>query len=66
VAFLIATPLTWYFMYQWLQNYPFRIELRAWLFLTGGVISVIIAITTVSFQAVKAAMTNPVTSLRSE
>jgi putative ABC transport system permease protein len=66
IAFLIATPLTWYFMNQWLQNYPFRIELSARLFLTGGLASVIIAITTVSFQAIKAAMSNPVTSLRSE
>jgi putative ABC transport system permease protein len=66
LAFLIAAPLTWYFMNQWLQNYPFRIELSAWIFLSGGLASVIIAISTVSFQAVKAAMSNPVISLRSE
>ncbi len=66
IAFFIATPLTWYFMNQWLQNYQFRIELSWWLFLAGGIVSVIIALTTVSFKAIKAAMANPVTSLRSE
>jgi ABC-type antimicrobial peptide transport system permease subunit len=66
IAFAIATPITWYFMHQWLQNYPFRIELSWWIFLAGGFVSVIIALTTVSFQAIKAALANPVTSLRSE
>jgi len=53
-------------MHQWLQNYPFRIELSWWIFITGGLASIIIALITVSFQAIKAAITNPVTSLRSE
>jgi putative ABC transport system permease protein len=66
IAFAIATPLTWYFMHQWLQNYPFRIELSWWIFLVGGVASIIIALMTVSFRAIKAALANPVTSLRSE
>jgi putative ABC transport system permease protein len=66
IAFLIATPLTYYFMHQWLQNYPFRIDLTAWIFLAGGLASIIIALTTVSFQAVKASLANPVMSLRSE
>ena len=66
IAFFIATPLTWYFMNQWLQNYQFRIELSWWLFLAGGIVSIIIALTTVSFKAIKAAMANPVTSLRTE
>ena len=66
IAFAIATPLTWYFMNQWLQNYPFRIILSWWLFLVGGLVSIIIALTTVSFQAIKAALASPVQSLRSE
>ena len=66
VAFAIATPLTWYFMHQWLQNYPFRIPLSWWIFLVGGMVSILIAISTVSFQAIKAALNNPVDSLRSE
>ena len=66
IAFVIATPIAWYFMHQWLQNYPFRIELSWWIFLTGGLSSLIIALLTVSFQAIKAAIANPVESLRSE
>ena len=66
IAFVIAAPIAWYFMHQWLQNYPFRIELSWWLFLIGGLTSVIIALLTVSFQAIKAAIANPVDSLRSE
>jgi putative ABC transport system permease protein len=66
IAFVIATPIAWYFMHQWLQNYPFRIELSWWIFLIGGLLSVIIALLTVSFQAIKAAIANPVDSLRSE
>jgi ABC-type antimicrobial peptide transport system permease subunit len=66
IAFAITTPLIWYFMHQWLQNYPFRIELSWWMFIIGGLASIIIALITVSFQAIKAALANPVTSLRSE
>ena len=66
IAFVIATPVAWYFMHQWLQNYQFRIELSWWIFLTGGLSSLIIALLTVSFQAIKAAMANPVESLRTE
>ena len=66
VAFGITIPLTWYFMNQWLQNYPFRIELSWWLFGAGGIISILIAISTVSFHAIRAALANPVRSLRSE
>jgi putative ABC transport system permease protein len=66
VAFAVAAPLTWYFMHQWLQNYPFRIELSWWIFLAGGFASIIIALITVSFQAIKAALANPVNSLRAE
>jgi putative ABC transport system permease protein len=66
IAFLIATPAAWYFMHQWLQHFVFRIELNSWLFIAGGLSSVIIALASVSFQAIKAAVANPVTSLRSE
>jgi len=66
IAFLIASPLAWYFMGKWLQDYPYRINISLWIFVLGGVGSVIIALITVSFQAVKAAMANPAKSLRSE
>jgi predicted permease len=66
IAFAIAVPLAWYFMHQWLQNFAYRIELSWWLFCIGGFASIIIALISVSFQAIKAAIANPVKSLRSE
>ena len=66
IAFLIATPLAWYFMNKWLQDYVYRIDISWWIFITGGVASIIIALATVSFQAIKAAVSNPVESLRTE
>lgn len=66
VAFAIATPIAWYYMHQWLQDYVYRINISWWLFAIGGLASIIIALATISFQAVKAAMANPVKSLRSE
>jgi len=66
LSFIIATPLAWYYMHQWLQHFSYRIELSWWIFLAGGLAAVIIALITVSFQAVKAAIANPVKSLRSE
>lgn len=66
IAFAIAAPIGWYYMHQWLQNYAYRITISWWLVLTGGLIAIIIAGATISFQAIKAAMANPVESLRSE
>jgi predicted permease len=66
VAFAIATPIAWYYMHQWLQDYVYRININWWLFAVGGLASIIIALATISFQAVKAALANPVKSLRNE
>jgi putative ABC transport system permease protein len=66
IAFAIATPITWYYMHQWLQAYAYRINVSWWLFAAGGFVAIIIALATISFQAIKAAMANPVKSLRSE
>jgi len=66
IAFAIATPIAWYYMHQWLQNYAYRINISWWLFAVGGLAATIIALATISFQAVKAAKANPVKSLRSE
>ncbi len=66
IAFVIATPIAWYFMHQWLQDYVFRIDMSWWIFFAGGILSIAIALLTVSFQAIKAAIANPVKSLRSE
>jgi putative ABC transport system permease protein len=66
IAILIASPVAWYFMQQWLDNYSYRIEISPFIFVSVGVIAIAIAIVTVSFQSIKAAMVNPVKSLRSE
>jgi ABC-type antimicrobial peptide transport system permease subunit len=66
IAFLIATPLAWYFMHQWLQDYAYRINISPWLFAIGGCAAIIIALATISLQAIKAAIANPVKSLRTE
>ncbi|HZJ60279.1 MAG TPA: FtsX-like permease family protein [Chitinophagaceae bacterium] len=66
IAFLIATPLAWYFMNRWLQDYAYRINVSWWVFAAGGGAAIIIALATISFQAIKAAMANPVKSLRTE
>jgi putative ABC transport system permease protein len=66
IAFGIASPIAWYFMHQWLQNYAYRINISWWLFAAGGLVAIIIALATISFQAIKAAVANPVKSLRSE
>jgi ABC-type antimicrobial peptide transport system permease subunit len=66
VAFLIAAPLAWYAMSAWLQGFAYRISLSWWIFAVAGIVSLAIALLTVSYQAVKAAMTNPIKSLRTE
>ena len=65
-AMLIASPIAWYFMRDWLQNFAYRIELSWWLFAAAGGLTLGIALLTVSFQSVRAALANPVESLRSE
>ena len=66
IAFLIATPIAWWFMNQWLQDFAFRIDLSWWIFAATGFISLVVALITLSFQAIRAAISNPVKSLRTE
>ena len=66
IAFVIATPIAWYFMHNWLQNYAYRIIISWWIFAAGGFVAIIIALATISFQAIKAASANPVKSLSSQ
>ncbi len=66
IAFVIATPIAWLAMNRWLQNYAYRTNISWWIFLATGVLAILIALFTVSFQAIKAAMANPVKSLRTE
>ncbi len=66
ISFLIAMPSAWYVMTGWLQNFQYRITINAWIFVSAVVISVVIALLTVSYKAIKAALVNPVRSLKSE
>jgi len=66
IAIVVALPVAWYAMDQWLQNFPYAIEIGAWILLLAGGIAVAVALFTISLQALKAARANPVDSLRSE
>jgi ABC-type antimicrobial peptide transport system permease subunit len=66
ISFLIAVPVAWYTMNQWLQSYNYRVTINWKIFLLAGALAIIIALVTVSFQAIKAAIANPVKSLRTE
>jgi len=66
IAFLMASPLSWWVMDKWLQGFAYRIQIHWWIFALAGGIAVLIAMISVGYQAIKAAFANPVNSLRSE
>jgi len=66
IAAVIATPLAFYFMHQWLQDFAYRINIGWWVFAASGIVALLIALVTISVKAIKAAMGNPVKSLRTE
>ncbi len=66
LSFLLATPLAWYAMHEWLQDFVYRIDMQWWMFAFAGLLAVLVALFTISFQAIKAALANPVDSLRNE
>jgi len=66
IAFLISVPVTWWAMHNWLQDFAYRINIQWWVFILAGFVAILISIITISFQAIKAAIANPVKSLRSE
>lgn len=66
VAFAVATPLTWYVMHEWLQSFAYRIDIHWSVFIAGMAATLAIALLTIGYRAVKAALANPVTTLRSE
>ncbi|MBD2699246.1 ABC transporter permease [Spirosoma sp. BT702] len=66
ISIVIASPIAWYVMNRWLQDFAYKIDIEWWMFALAGLLAVAIAVLTVSFQSVKAALMNPVTSLRSE
>jgi putative ABC transport system permease protein len=65
-AILVAVPLAWYFMHQWLQGFAYHQNVQWWIAVAAGLGAFLIAFITISFQSIKAALTNPVKSLRSE
>jgi ABC-type antimicrobial peptide transport system permease subunit len=66
ISCLIAVPVSFYFLSHWLQNYDYRISIGAGVFVLSGFVALLITIITISFQAIKAAVANPVKSLRTE
>jgi putative ABC transport system permease protein len=66
VSFVVASPIAWYAVHKWLQDFAYRVDIQWWVFPMAGIIAVLIALLTISFQAIKAAISNPVNSLRSE
>ena len=66
IASVIAFPVSWWAMSKWLQSFAYRVDISWWVFVVAGVAAILIALITVSFQAIKAALANPVKSLRSE
>jgi ABC-type antimicrobial peptide transport system permease subunit len=66
ISILIAIPLAWWSMYKWLQDYHYRTPISWWIFIAAGLLAILIAMLTVSYQSIKAALANPIKSLRSE
>lgn len=66
ISIVIATPLTWYIMQKWLQDFAYSIDIAWWMFVVAGLLAIAVSLITVSSQAIKAALTNPVKSLKSE
>lgn len=66
IAFILAVPLTWWAMNNWLQNFAYRVTVSWWIFIVAGLLTLVIALVTVSFKAVQAAFANPIKSLRTE
>ena len=66
IALILASPIAWWSMNQWLKDFAYRVEIEWWVFVLAGLLAIGIALLTVSFQSIKAALMNPVKSLRSE
>ncbi|WP_332368022.1 ABC transporter permease [Spirosoma telluris] len=66
LAILLASPIAWWAMTNWLEGYMYKIDIEWWMFALAGLLAIVIALLTISFQSIKAALMNPVTSLRSE
>ena len=66
ISILVASPIAWLAMHKWLESYPYRVNIQWYVFIVSGFLAITIALFTVSFQAIKAAMMNPARSIRTE
>jgi putative ABC transport system permease protein len=66
ISIIIATPIAWYVMNRWLENFAYRVEIQVWIFILAGLIALSIAVFTISYQSLKSALINPVSSLKNE
>ena len=66
ISAVIASPAAWWAINKWLQSYPYRVAINAWIFIGASVLVLVVALLTVGFHSIKAAIANPVNSLRSE
>jgi putative ABC transport system permease protein len=66
IAVLIATPISWFVMHKWLQDFPYRIQIQVWMFALVAIVAILIALMTISVNTLRAAMQNPVKNLRTE
>lgn len=66
LATLITTPVAWYLMHRWLDNFANRININIWVFLLAGFLAIVIALVTVGYHTIKAALANPINSLKTE
>jgi putative ABC transport system permease protein len=66
LSFVVASPLAWYFVHQWLQSFAYRAPFSIWIIVSGCALAFVIAFLTISIQAIKVAQANPVKSLRTE
>ena len=66
IAIIIASPVAWWVMSKWLEDFAYRVNISWWIFVVAGALALLIAMLTVSLQAIKAAIANPIRSLRTE
>jgi putative ABC transport system permease protein len=66
ISFVVATPVAWWIMQKWLQNFAYRVYISWWMFGAAGLLTIIITLATIGYQAIHAAVANPLKGLRSE